>query len=84
MQGCRALNEGKLIQVTQALAGPEALRNKALFVVGHRTGFRISELLSLTVGDVWQQGQVVTHVTVRRCQMKRHVAGRTVRLHPEA
>jgi site-specific recombinase XerD len=84
MQGCRALSEAELVQVTQAFTGPDALRNKALFVVGHRTGFRISELLSLTVGDVWQQGQVVTHVTVRRRQMKRHLAGRVVRLHPEA
>jgi integrase len=83
MQGCRALSEAELIQVPQAFTGLGALRNKALFVVGHRTGFRISELLSLTVGDVWQQGQVVTHVTVRRRQMKRHLAGRVVRLHPE-
>ena len=84
MQGCRALSEAELIQVPQAFTGLGALRNKALFVVGHRTGFRISELLSLTVGDVWQHGQVVTHVTVRRRQMKRHLAGRVVRLHPEA
>ena len=84
MQGCRALSEAELIQVPQAFTGLGALRNKALFVVAHRTGFRISELLSLTVGDVWQQGQVVTHVTVRRRQMKRHLGGRVVRLHPEA
>ncbi len=36
------------------------------------------------MGDVWQHGQVVTHVTVRQRQMKRHLAGRVVRLHPEA
>ncbi|MGH8066497.1 MAG: tyrosine-type recombinase/integrase [Candidatus Entotheonellia bacterium] len=84
MQGCRALSEAELIQVTQAFTGPDALRNEALCVVGHRTGFRISEFLNLTVGDVWQQGQVVTHVTVRRRQMKRHLAERVVRLHPEA
>ena len=42
MQGRRALSEAELIQVTQAFTGPDALCNEALFVVGHRTGFRIS------------------------------------------
>jgi integrase len=56
----------------------------ALFVVGHRTGFRISELLSLKVGDVQQHGKIVDHVTVQRRHMKKKTEGRTVALHPEA
>jgi site-specific recombinase XerD len=56
--------------------------------VGHRTGFRNSELLSLTVGGVLQRGKIVDHLTVQRRHMKGGKAGktssRTVALHPEA
>jgi hypothetical protein len=42
------------------------------------------EVLSLAVSDVWQAGQVVDRVTVRRRHMKGQRAGRTVPLHPDA
>ena len=64
--------------------GTFAKRNKALFVTGHRTGFRISELLSLTVGDVLQHGKIVDQVAVARRHMKGKHGGRIVPLHPEA
>jgi site-specific recombinase XerD len=40
------------------------VRNRAWIILGTRTGFRISELLSLKVGDVYQQGQIVDFITV--------------------
>jgi site-specific recombinase XerD len=49
-----------------------------------RFGFRISELLSLKVGDVLQHGKVVEHVSVARAHMKKKTKGRTVPLHPRA
>lgn len=42
-----------------------------LFVVGYRTGFRISALLSLLVGDVQQHGKGLDHVTVQPQHMKK-------------
>jgi integrase len=56
MQGCRPLSEEEISQVTQAFDGPFALRNQALLLLDVRTGYRISELLSLRVGDVYQRG----------------------------
>jgi integrase len=57
------------------------------FYRGHRTGFRISELLSLHVGDVMQHGKILDQISVQRRHMKRGKAGktsgRTVKLHPE-
>jgi site-specific recombinase XerD len=41
-------------------------------------------MLSLTVGDVFQHGKVVDHVTVARKHMKKKTEGRGVPLHPEA
>jgi hypothetical protein len=59
-----------------------------LFIVGHRTDFRISELLSLRVVDCMEHGKIVDHLTVQRQHMKGGKAGktsgRTVALHPEA
>ena len=49
-----------------------------------KTGFRISELLSLTVGDVLQHGRMVERVTVHRRHMKRKIEGRSVPLNAQA
>jgi integrase len=84
MKGCRPLSEEEISQVTQAFDGPFALRNQALLVLDVRTGYRISELLSLRVGDVFQRGQVVDWITVPKRHMKGQTAGRTLPLHAEA
>jgi integrase len=84
MKGCRPLTDNEVAQVASSFGGKYAARDKALFLLGLKSGFRISELLSLQVGDVYQHGQLVDRVTVRRANMKRKTEGRTVLLHPEA
>jgi integrase len=88
MKGSRPLSDEEVVQVAKSFSGVYATRNKAMFLVGHRTGFRISELLSIRVGDVWQHGKSTEQLTVQRRHMKGGKAGktssRTVRLHPEA
>jgi integrase len=84
MKGCRPLTDDEVALVVRSFDGTYATRDKALFVLGIKSGFRISELLSLTIGDVYAHGQVVARVTVRRAHMKRKVEGRTVVLHPDA
>jgi site-specific recombinase XerD len=89
MKGSRPLTDREVSLVGKSFAGTFAKRNKALFTVGYRTGFRISELLSLVVGDVMQHGKILDQVSVQRCNMKggkgkKSVSGRTVPLHPEA
>jgi integrase len=84
MKGCRPLTDEELALVCKSFGGTYAARDKALFLLGVKSGFRISELLSLRVGDVYQQGRVVDRVTVPRRHMKRKMEGRTVLLHPEA
>jgi site-specific recombinase XerD len=66
------------------MKGKFALRDRALFVLGIRTGYRISELLSLMVRDVFQNGNVADYVYVARGKMKNKKEGRKVILHPEA
>jgi integrase len=67
----------------QVVRWPLCHTQKALFILGVRSGFRISEMLSLRIGDVFQHGKVVDHVTVARKHMEKK-KGRSVRLHPEA
>ena len=60
-------------------------RDKALFLLGVNTGFRISELLSLTVADISSSGgSLKTHVTVSQRNMKGGKKSRTVILNDVA
>ena len=84
MKGCRPLTEAEVDLVQRSFGGAYADRDKALFLLGVKSGFRISELLSLRVGDVSPHGRIVERVTVARRHMKNKTEGRTVLLHPEA
>jgi integrase len=84
MIGSRPLNNGEISSVLNSFTGAYAVRDRALFLLGLKTGFRISELLSLQVKDVWQGGKVVAAVGMARKRMKGKVAARKVPLHPEA
>ena len=80
MKGARPLTDVE-VNAVQAQLGP---RDRALFVLGIRTGFRVSELLSLRLGDVWQDGNVLEAVGVSRKSMKGRSEGRIVPLHQQA
>lgn len=84
MKGCRPLSEPEVAAVLEALSGPYALRDRALFLLGVKSGFRISELLSLRLLDVMRTGKLLDRVGVARRNMKKKLEGRTVLLHPEA
>ncbi len=84
MSGCRPLTETEVEQVMQSFGGTYAARDRALFVLGIYTGFRITELLSLRCQDVYQHQQVLSRVTVPRRHMKGKYASRAVPLHPVA
>jgi integrase len=84
MKGCRPFSEVEVSRILEALVGRHACRDRALFVLGLYTGFRIAELLSIRVGDVWDGVAVLDRLHVARRNMKRHVEGRTVPLHSRA
>lgn len=80
MKGMRPLTDAEVARVLAQLKP----RDRCFFVLGLRTGFRVSELLSLSLGDVWQNGAVPAAVAVARKAMKGQGEGRTVPLHPQA
>jgi integrase len=52
-------------------------RNVALLTFGIQTGFRISEILSLTIGELFKGGKMVDRVYMRKWNMKGGKAGKS-------
>ena len=84
MKGCRPLTAEETRFMAMSFGGRYAARDRALFLLGVKSGFRISEILSLRIGDIVQAGRIVDKVSVRRSNMKKKTEGRTVFLHPDA
>ena len=81
MKGCRPLNRNEREQV---LAECRDDRERALFVLGVATGYRISELLSLRIKDIIDsRGRAQRYVTVEARNTKTK-EGRTVVLSASA
>ena len=59
MKGTRPLDNAEIRKVSEAFGGTFAVRNRSLFMLGVSVGGRISELLALKVGDVWQNNKSV-------------------------
>ena len=60
MKGTRPLNNDEIRRVSAVFTGTFEVRNRGLFMIDVSTGGRLSELLSLRVGDVYQNGHPVT------------------------
>lgn len=85
MKGCRPFTDEEITALLNVFANNQhPTRDRALFLLGIRSGFRISEILSLTLGDVVQNGSFVQDVAVARRHMKKKREGRSIPLHAEA
>ena len=60
MKGTRPLDNNEIRRVSLCFDGTFETRNRGLFMLGVSTGGRISELLSLRIGDVYQNGKAVS------------------------
>ena len=60
MKGTRPLDNDEIRRVSDCFDGIFEARNRGLFMLGVSTGGRISELLSLQIADVYQNGAAVT------------------------
>ena len=69
MSGRKPLLEIDEPRVSASLA-EFPLRDQALITLGLNTGFRITEILSLTIGQVWEIGHVKSQVKVTRAKLK--------------
>ena len=78
MKGTRPLTNEEIRKVRDAFEGTFAQRNRGLFMLGVSIGGRVSELLALTVGDVYQNDQPVTDFQFDRSIVKGGETSRTI------
>ena len=78
MKGTRPLDNDEIGRVSAAFTGTFEVRNRSLFMLGVSTGGRISELLSLRIGDVYQNGRAVTDLLFDRSIVKGGETSRAV------
>lgn len=70
MRGCRPLSDAEVAKILCSFQGYNAKRTAAMFMLGLKTGFRISELLCLRIKDLIFRGNVVEILTVDRRYLK--------------
>ena len=70
MKGTRPLDNDEIRRVSTCFTGTYQIRNRGLFMIGVSTGGRISELLSLRIGDVYQNGKPVTDMLFEKSIVK--------------
>ena len=78
MKGTRPLNNDEIRRVSAAFTGTFETRNRGLFMLGVSTGGRISELLSLQIADVYQNGSAVTDLLYSKSIVKGGEVSRAV------
>ena len=78
MKGTRPLDNNEIRLVSACFTGTYEVRNRGLFMLGVSTGGRISELLSLKIADVWQNGRAVTDLLYDKSIVKGGEVSRAV------
>lgn len=78
MKGTRPLDNTEIRLVATCFDGFFETRNLGLFMLGVSTGGRISELLSLTIGDVYQNRRAVSDLLFDRSIVKGGEVSRAV------
>ena len=78
MKGTRPLDNDEIRRVSGCFTGRFEIRNRELFMIGVSTGGRISELLSLCIGDVYQNQKPVGDLLYGKSIVKGGEVSRTV------
>ena len=78
MKGTRPLDNDEIRRVSGCFTGTYEVRNRGLFMLGVSTGGRISELLSLTIGDVFQNRKPVSDLLYGKSIVKGGEVSRSV------
>ena len=82
--GCRPFTKQEIELIHSQFDGRYQTRDRALFTLALKTGYRVSELLSIRVCDVFANGQMKDEVTVAACWMKGGKASRNCPLNETA
>lgn len=83
MKGTRPLSDAEIVRVSEAFDGRYAVRNRSLFWLGITSGGRITELLSLQIKDVYQNGAPVSDLLFDKNIVKGGEVSRAVPLNAD-
>lgn len=75
MLGCKPFTDTELDALLASIDSP---RDRLMVILGVKTGFRISELLSIKIQDILENGQLKSSITVARSKMKGKYSSRSV------
>jgi len=75
MKGCRSYTVTELQKIIDYKNGKYTNRDKCLILLGIATGLRISELLSLTVEDVSNNGNINKNIYLKKSNVKNKIEG---------
>jgi site-specific recombinase XerD len=78
MAGMRDYSDTEIDLVRKSFGGRYALRDRCYFEMALQMGLRVSEMLSLTVGQVYQYNRVVDEASIERKHMKGGTAGKAL------
>ena len=78
MKGTRPLDNDEIRSVSACFTGTYEARNRGLFMLGVSTGGQISELLSLQIGDVYQNRRAVSDLLFDKSIVKGGEVSRAV------
>ena len=70
MKGTSPLDNDEIRRVSTCFTATRKVRNRGLFMLGVSTGGRISELLNVTIGDVYQNGKTVNDLLFEKSIVK--------------
>jgi site-specific recombinase XerD len=84
LKGTRPLSTDEIIAVSNQFDGTYLVRNRSLFLLGVSVGGRISELLSLRIGDVYQNEQAVTDLLFEKGMVKGKETARMIPVNADA
>ncbi len=76
MAGMWNYSDEEINLVRRSFSGRFALRNRCYFEMALLMGLRVSEMLSITVGQVYQCGRMVEEISIERKHMKGGKAGK--------
>jgi site-specific recombinase XerD len=81
MPGCRALTDSEIEQFKSKFIRQ---RDRCFFVLANRTGLRLSELLSIKIGQVYKFGKVTESLYLPKASVKGKKSSAEIVLHLEA
>jgi integrase len=74
MAGVRPFTDQEISAMEGACSGRYRVRDQLIVQLFNRTGYRVGELRSLTVGDIWDGSQVRARIRVKARHMKNGIA----------